>query len=328
MSEADVTIVVVPRERFSYTRQSLESIYQNTRFPFDLVYVDGNSPPEIKRYLEAESRGKGFRLIRTDHYLSPNQARNLGLAHVRTRYVVFIDNDVLVTAGWLETLVNRAEATGAWLVGPLTLLGSDFKKVHFAGGSIELREQQGKNWMTQKRPFMNQPLANVQDKIEPGNTEILELHCMLARTEAFDTLGPLDEAFMSMCEEDDLCMSVAKTGHSIFLESGAVVTYVPPSPTDIAWSDLPFFFVRWSDSWCEKSVARCTDKWNLTDDSPFLGNTRYFVRAHRTYINPRPAQVSRYIVYGLKRLLLLNIVQQIMNRKADQLFLRQAPARP
>lgn len=327
MSEADVTIVVVPRERFSYTRESLESIYQNTRFPFDLVYVDGNSPPGTKRYLESESRKKGFRLIRTDHYLSPNHARNLGLAHVTTKYVVFIDNDVLVTAGWLETLVKRAEETGAWLVGPLTLLGSEFKTVHFAGGSIELREQQGKQWMTQKRPFMNQPLARVQDKIRPGYTEILEFHCMLARTEAFDTLGPLDESFMSMCEEDDLCMSVAKTGNSIFLEADAVVTYVPPSPTDIAWSDLPFFFVRWSDSWCEKSVARCMEKWNLTDDSPFLGNTRYFVRAHRTYINPRPAKPSSYLVYGLKRLLLLDIMQQIMNRKADRLFPEQNPVR-
>ncbi len=85
-----VTIVVVPRERFSYTRESLESIYKDTDYPFDLVYVDGGSPPRIKRYLEDIAREKQFQLIRTDYYLSPNRARNLGLGQVKTKYVVFM----------------------------------------------------------------------------------------------------------------------------------------------------------------------------------------------------------------------------------------------
>lgn len=44
MVEPEVTIVVSPRERFSYTRESLESIYEHTKAPFKLVYVDGGSP--------------------------------------------------------------------------------------------------------------------------------------------------------------------------------------------------------------------------------------------------------------------------------------------
>jgi hypothetical protein len=39
--EPMVTIVVVPRERFSYARTSLESVYANTHVPFRLIYVDG-----------------------------------------------------------------------------------------------------------------------------------------------------------------------------------------------------------------------------------------------------------------------------------------------
>lgn len=52
MNNIQVTIVVSPRERFSYTRESLESIYQYSDLPFKLVYVDGNSPSHIKKYLE------------------------------------------------------------------------------------------------------------------------------------------------------------------------------------------------------------------------------------------------------------------------------------
>ena len=39
------TIVIVPRERFSLTRRNLESIYDCADAPFELVYVDGGSPP-------------------------------------------------------------------------------------------------------------------------------------------------------------------------------------------------------------------------------------------------------------------------------------------
>jgi hypothetical protein len=51
MNQPEVTLVVVPRERYSYTRESLESIYRHTSYPFDLVYVDGNSPEHIQDYL-------------------------------------------------------------------------------------------------------------------------------------------------------------------------------------------------------------------------------------------------------------------------------------
>lgn len=102
MTEPNVTIVVVPRERFSCTQQSLESIYEYTEFPFKLIYVDGNSPHKVRRYLEAKSEEKNFELIRTNYYLSPNHARNIGLSRVDTKYLVFVDNDVIVSPGWLR----------------------------------------------------------------------------------------------------------------------------------------------------------------------------------------------------------------------------------
>lgn len=50
--QASITIIVVPRERFSYTQQSLESIYTHTHLPFELVYVDAGSPKHIYKYLQ------------------------------------------------------------------------------------------------------------------------------------------------------------------------------------------------------------------------------------------------------------------------------------
>ena len=82
MTEGLVTVVVVPRERFSETRSALERMYAATAPPFPLVYVDGGSPRHIREYLEAQSKEKGFQLIRTDYYLAPNEARNLAARSV------------------------------------------------------------------------------------------------------------------------------------------------------------------------------------------------------------------------------------------------------
>jgi GT2 family glycosyltransferase len=120
-THARATIGFVPRESFSQTERSLETIYARTEGQFELVCIDGGSPPVVKQYLEHASREKGFALVRTDEFLIPNQARNLVLDHVNTEYVVFVDNDILVAPGWLDALVRCADETGAWAVGPLTL---------------------------------------------------------------------------------------------------------------------------------------------------------------------------------------------------------------
>ena len=98
LQEPQVTIVVVLRERFTLTERSLSSIYKNTQCPFRLVYVVGKAPLRTLRYLKNEAEEKGFLLITTEHHISPNQARNLGLKEVKTKYVVFIDNDANVAA--------------------------------------------------------------------------------------------------------------------------------------------------------------------------------------------------------------------------------------
>src|SRR5262245_10713659 len=109
MTSPRATIAFVPREVFCTTQRSLESLYDRTTTPFELVCVDGGSPPAVREYLARQAREKQFTLVRTDHYLTPNQARNLAAKYVRTPYVAYVDNDVIVSEGWLEPLVKCAD---------------------------------------------------------------------------------------------------------------------------------------------------------------------------------------------------------------------------
>lgn len=260
-----VTVVVVPRERFSVSVRSLTRLMACTDTPFELVYVDGGSPAYVRDRLREEAARYGFRLLRTERYLSPNQARNLGLRHVRTPYVVFLDNDVIVTPGWLEPLVRCAEQTGAWVVGPLNFEGDlDDLEIHNAGGFLTFEGPPGQQDLVQDNRYGHQPLSALPEGLDRLQVDYVELHCALVRRSAFDAIGPLDEQLLSTREHLDLCLQVTRAGGTVWSELTSRVTYDHPPP--VTATDLPFFVLRWSEAWNDASVRRFMAKYGLSDD--------------------------------------------------------------
>jgi GT2 family glycosyltransferase len=276
--EPAVTIVVAPRERFSHSRPSLESLYANTDVPFRLIYVDGGSPAHIKRYLEKQAEEKGFQLIRTKEYLSPNQARNIGLRAAATKYVVFVDNDVEVAPGWLPTLVQCAEETNAALVGPLYCIGQPLHQlIHMAGGDARVRENGGRRQLYERHRRCNEQVSNVRSQLRREPCELVEFHCMLARRDVLQELGPLDEGLLSTREHVDLCFVVREAGGTVWFEPNSVVTYV--AATSFAWTDIPYYLLRWSDKWARASLHHFEQKWKLDASPGQLTNN--WLRPHR-----------------------------------------------
>ncbi|PIG92080.1 glycosyltransferase [Gloeocapsopsis sp. IPPAS B-1203] len=300
MSKPQVTIVVSPRERFSCAQASLESIYEHTRTPFNLIYVDGGSPAKIKRYLEKQAIEKQFQLIRTEHYLSPNKARNLGLAQVNSEYVVFIDNDVVVTPGWLQQLVKCAEETKATVVSPLICQGEPVhEEVHCAGGEsrvkIETSCDRTRRRIVEKIYKQGRKVADVLPQLQRHQTGLAEFHCMMVRTEIFEQIGMLDEAILNTKEHVDFCMTVMETGGSVYLEPESIVTYVPGPPLEL--TDMPFYMLRWSDAWELTSLHRLRDKWNLTEDEYFKNRYNGLGwRRKTTIIKPLSRKISKTIL--------------------------------
>lgn len=278
MLEQQVTIIVVSREHFSCTRESLESIYNNTDLPFKLVYVDSGSPSSIRDYLAAQAQVRGFHLIRTDYYLFPNQARNLGLSHVSSKYVVFIDNDVIVSPGWLNYLLQYAEDTGASVVGPLICVSKpEHQRVHIAGGEahivLEIKSNQHRRRIHAKQYFVDRFVAEVQDQLQRQQCELTEFHCMLVRRDIFQQIGLLDEAILRhKWEQIDFCLTVTYSGGTIHCEPAAIVTYIP-KPLFVP-SHIPYSIPHRNDDWEFASLNYFYQKWNLTDKDKYF-NERF-----------------------------------------------------
>ncbi|MGB3295625.1 MAG: glycosyltransferase [Phormidesmis sp.] len=316
---AQVTLVVVPRERFSCTEASLASIYEHTQVPFELVYVDGNSPPHVQQYLEAQAQQRNFELVRTEQYLFPNQARNIGLARVKTPYLVFIDNDVVVSPGWLQALLSCAEEANAAVVGPLMCQDEPVHEVvHFAGGESHVWvDQLGRRRLREKMLKQGKRVEDVLPTLQRTPTELAEFHCVLIRRSVIDQLGALDEGMLNTKEHLDFCMSVSQLGEAVYFEPASVVTYVPGPPLER--SDLTYYMLRWSDEWTLKSLHHFRDKWNVVEDGYFTSKYKKLGwRRRSTILSP------------IIRLLTLGRGSNLMMRafaKVDQLFNRYLTSR-
>lgn len=268
-SDSLATLVIVPRERFSSTRESLESICAHTPREVPIVYVDGGSPRGVRRYLQSQAADGRIQVIRHDSYLSPNKARNIGLGFVRSRYCIFLDNDVIASQGWLDSLVACAEETGADVVGPMTCQGQPVHEiVHFAHGNVRISLVQKDGGVERHLVEHNQSTGRRRSALIPVPTRqpsgLVEFHCMLVRTDTLRALGGLDEALLNTKEHLDFCLAVTQAGGLIFFEPASVVTYL--EARDLHWTDLRFYMIRWSDSWERASLNHLQAKWDLADD--------------------------------------------------------------
>src|SRR3972149_11418294 len=118
-----------------------------------------------------------------------------------------MDNDVLVSEHFLGPLVECAEETGAWVVGPLYFeLEPECDRIHMFGGECRIQELPGggRDYVAKHHPA-HQRIADVspQFKFERQETELIEFHSVLVAMEAFRRLGPLDEELLCTSEHGE-----------------------------------------------------------------------------------------------------------------------------
>lgn len=283
-SSPRVTICVVPRERFSCAVDSLLDIARNTDGEFDLLYIDGDSPPAVATQLSQICEEHGYTYKRYEQYLSPNHARNEALEAIDTPYVVFVDNDLFVYSGWLQAMLACAEETGAWAVTPTILEGGRAPRVvHMAGGEYHEERVGEHNRFRQRHRYIKKLLTDVEKTLVRERVGFFEFHCVLLRTDVFAEKRFLDEGFLAHNEHLDLSREIYAAGGEVWFEPGALVRY--DNARAFEESDRAYFELRWSQDWCGRSRQHCQQKWQLAVDDPSLQRLERWSARHRKLID-------------------------------------------
>jgi cellulose synthase/poly-beta-1,6-N-acetylglucosamine synthase-like glycosyltransferase len=257
-----VTVVCVPRDHYHDAARSLDALLRHTDMAFELLYVIGRAPRDVLEHVRREAARVGFTLIERDRHLVPNHARNLALAQVDTEYVACIDNDTVVTPGWLSALVACADETGAALVGPLQLIGPpEDRLIHLAGGFIDIDRSATPHPIRLTHRYQWLVPDQVPAPLERARCDFAEFHCLLARTEALEAAGPLDERLLTAREVEDLALRLRQLGREVWFEPASEVTFLPP--TRLRWSELGFVSRRWGERANRQTFEYFLDKYDL-----------------------------------------------------------------
>jgi GT2 family glycosyltransferase len=283
------TVAVVPRDRFSATARTIQSILRGSPKGIRLIVVEGGAPARYRTAIERAVRGHKVEILRSDEFITANAAKNWVLREARDgEFLAFVENDNLVTPGWLERLIRACEEEEAEVARPM-LFERKILRVH---------------------PHFDQRL----DRIEPIKTpcgpgyrfrprtapldadinsarrlsDVLETHCLLFRRPVFARIGEFDERITTR-QEVDLALQLKAAGARIVFEPAAQVTYLRPPP--VRSDERDYFLMRWNPDAAVRSHAIIREKWNVED----LPSSLQFVQHRRAYTS-----YPRYAVHYLR----------------------------
>ncbi len=195
------SILVVSYNALAKTRMCLEALRRTAdpRHPTEIVVVDNGSTDGSAEWLAQQP---DIVFVRNADNAGAPRARNQALAKARGEYVVFLDNDVMTTDGWLRRLLFHAEVDGkSGCVGPITDRAGHMQEVPYSGtSSVEDVERfAAERAGAHPRKFRFQTL--------------MTSFCMLVRREVVDEIGGFDERFSPWgFEDDDFSMRAALAG--------------------------------------------------------------------------------------------------------------------
>lgn len=309
------TVAIVPRERFRPLPESLDSLFATIPPEVPVIVVDGGAPESIRAKLREIRKVRGFDLVESKTFILPNEARNIALDRVQTKYVVFCDNDLSYEPGWLEALEQNAVQNGSAAVCPVTLIGpSRPPRIHHAGGTFVLRiDSNGRRILADYHHLANVPLPEAETRdprLGPLDHQNFEYHCVLVDAEMMRAAGGHDERLI-MHEHLDSSLRLLMQGGRLTFEPASRVTY--RAFVRFTSDDWPYFLFRWAIDRAIISDRVFAENWGIHSD---LTRTRSgWIKMHRdramsTALPRLPKPLNR----GKIRRLLLAVYRPWVNR--------------
>lgn len=97
------SIVMLSWNAPEYTELAVASIRERTRAPYEIIIIDNGSEPATRERLAALT---GVRIIYNAKNTGFAHGCSQGMAAARGTHVVLLNNDVIVTEGWLEAMLE------------------------------------------------------------------------------------------------------------------------------------------------------------------------------------------------------------------------------
>ncbi|MCX6135379.1 MAG: glycosyltransferase [Ignavibacteriales bacterium] len=112
------SIIIIAYNGLSHIKLCVESILKNTPLPIEIIVVDNARNDGTSEYLQTLP---GIVLVKNPENIGYSPARAQAMSIARGKYLVSLDDDTIVTDGWLGRLIAHAERDSTLgIIGPRT----------------------------------------------------------------------------------------------------------------------------------------------------------------------------------------------------------------
>jgi N-acetylglucosaminyl-diphospho-decaprenol L-rhamnosyltransferase len=182
-----ISLVIPLYNQLHYTKQCVEAIRRHTALPYELILVDNASTDGTRDFL----RSIDATVITNGKNLGCAKAWNQGVRASHGSVIGILNNDIIVTKEWLESLVQFMERTNHGIVSPAAREGP----LNYDLDSYAVEFVRSCRRATRRELYGA---------------------CLLIKRDVFDRVGLFDEAFAyGGCEDIDFFWRAKAAGFSV-----------------------------------------------------------------------------------------------------------------
>jgi GT2 family glycosyltransferase len=252
-----VSIILEERPRYSiiivnfnggeFLINCLDSVFRHTS-NFELILADNNSTDESA--LQATCRFAQVTLLKNERNMGFARANNAAIRKSQGDWIVLLNPDTIVTANWLDALVECGASWDIGLVGP-KLVRSDRRTIDSAGLMFD--------------PKTGLSYDRGSGEVDRGQFDTVKsvpcctFACVAIRREVIENIGLLDQEMNLYFEDVDYCIRARMAGWSVMYCPKSVVFHVRGGVTPKS-STRP---QKWSVAYRLRIMLKCYENRNV-----------------------------------------------------------------
>ena len=265
-NDCEVSIVIPVHNNAKFTYNCLRSLSEATRGSFEVIVINDASIDETEDLLK---NIENIKIIKNNENQGFIASCNRGAKSSSGKYILFLNNDTILTDNWLEPLVeaikeDKVGAVGAKLICP-------DGKLQEAGGII-WKDASGWNYGRGDDP--QKPEYNFARDVDYCSGAAL-----LVRKDLFERYGGFDTRFKPAYYEDtDLCFYARSQGYRVLYQPRSVVVHFEGATCG---NDVTSSTKRHQ----ELNKPKFLDKWrNVLDKEHYKPDPKnvFLARTHKT----------------------------------------------
>ena len=210
----DVSIIIPVYNAAELTKACIDKLHRSSgNYSFEVIVVDNCSTDQTESLLIDERKNRqNFSFYRMQENLGFSGGVNFGFSKSKGEYIVILNNDTLVTPGWLDRVLEVFKSDSSiGIISPVTNYVGEGPQLDAEAKEIRPEEIDEYADKIKEKGYVYEPIR-------------LVFFCVAIKRAVFDLLGYLDLKYeKGNFEDDDYCLRTRMLGYKLAIARNCFV---------------------------------------------------------------------------------------------------------